>query len=173
MLEKGYHNHTDKATSSLVCVPRVWAPACGQGGHRGPVTGGSAYLQLWRRFQPCDISLESRCRSLLPPSSTFILLPSLLSLVWPENVLGSLWSREVLEGHFVPVINTPSSGREVKGESWVPRWVESIPTGPMQSSALGEGPPQHQTPSLSREVRVLRGGDSWLWVNVTTGQDRI
>lgn len=119
MLEKVYHNHTDKATSSLVCVPRVWAPACGQGGRRGPVTGGSAYLQLWRRFQPRDISLESRCRSLHPPPK-FISLPSLLSLVWPENVLGSLWSRDVLEGHFVPVINPPSSGREVEGSPGYP-----------------------------------------------------
>lgn len=33
-----------------------------------------------------------------PPPPAFILLPS-LSLVWPENVLGSLWSREVLKGH--------------------------------------------------------------------------
>lgn len=77
------------------------------------------------------------------------------------------------KGSFVPVINPPSSGREVEGESWVPRWVESIPTGPTQSSAPGVGPPQHQTLSLSREVRILRGGDSGLWVNVTTGQDRI
>lgn len=73
----------------------------------------------------------------------------------------------------MPVINPPSSGREVEGESWVPRWVESIPTGPIQSSAPGVGPQQHQTLSLSREVRVLRGGDSGLRVNGTTGQDRI
>ena len=34
-------------------------------------------------------------------------------------------------------------------------------------------PQQHQTLSLPREVRGLRGGDSGLRVDVTTGQERI
>lgn len=65
------------------------------------------------------------------------------------------------------------SCREVEGESWVVHWVESIPIGPAQRSAQGVRQKLQQILSLPREVTVPREGDNGLWVNVTTGQDRI
>lgn len=56
--------------------------------------GRSAYQLTWRRVQGSEVSLESRFFFF-----SCLFLSFLPFLVWLENVLGSVWSRAVLEGH--------------------------------------------------------------------------
>lgn len=94
--------------------------------------GSSASQLMWRKLQASEISLESRFLLFVFPS-----LFSLPFLVWPENVLGSLWSKECSAGPFMPVINPSPRVGELRESPGQFAGVELIPNMSSPELCLG------------------------------------